>query len=121
MKTPSTDCRAERTRSLSKRYAISCLLLPLLWLAQDPVGKPAADAQIDAIMQARFVAGDFDGVVLVARRGKILYQHSFGLANREWHVLNDLETKFEIGSMTKQFTAMLVLQMVNEGRLRLAG
>ena len=76
---------------------------------------------IAAIMQRRSSEGDFSGTVLVARDGKILYENAFGYANREWNTANDLGTKFEIGSMTKQFTALLVLQFVNEGKLSLDG
>src|SRR5260370_22341743 len=72
-------------------------------------------------MQRRYAAGDFNGTVLVARQGKVIYERAFGLANREWSVPNDLETKFEIGSMTKQFTAVLVVQFVSGGKLRLDG
>ena len=78
-------------------------------------------SRIDQIVQAHSGAGDFSGVVLVARRGQVLYRHAFGLANREWNVPNDLDTRFEIGSMTKQFTAMLILQLVNEDKIRLEG
>lgn len=106
---------------LRKKCLIICLFLPLLGLAQQPGARPAPDAQIDQIMRARFAAGDFNGTVLVARQGRVLYQRAFGLANREWNIPNDLETKFEIGSMTKQFTALLVLQMVNEGKIQLNG
>src|SRR5215472_2923960 len=84
-------------------------------------GLEAAAARIDQIMQARSTAGDFSGAVLVAREGHIVYERGFGFANREWRIANDLNTKFEIGSMTKQFTAMLVLQLVNDGRIRLDG
>jgi CubicO group peptidase (beta-lactamase class C family) len=76
---------------------------------------------IDAIMQRRTREGDFSGTVLVARDGKILYENALGYANREWNTANDLGTKVEIGSMTKQFTALLVLQFVNEGKLSLDG
>jgi CubicO group peptidase (beta-lactamase class C family) len=55
------------------------------------------------------------GSVLVARDGRILYQRAFGYANLEWKIPNDSQTKFEIGSMTKQFTALLVLQSVHLG------
>ncbi|MGO9797420.1 MAG: serine hydrolase domain-containing protein [Terracidiphilus sp.] len=78
-------------------------------------------AQIDDIVSSHAAAGDFNGTVLVAREGKIVYERSFGLANREWNVPNDLQTRFEIGSMTKQFTALLVLQFVNEGKIKLEG
>ncbi len=72
-------------------------------------------------MQARSAAGDFNGSVLVARDGHILYERGFGFANLEWNIPNDVRTKFEIGSMTKQFTALLILQFVNEGKIKLDG
>jgi CubicO group peptidase (beta-lactamase class C family) len=77
--------------------------------------------QIDRIMQKWSQDGQFSGTVLVARRGRVIYEHAFGFANLEWRIPNGLTTKFEIGSMTKQFTALLVLQLVHEGRLRLDG
>lgn len=77
--------------------------------------------RIDGMVRARAAAGDFNGTVLVARRGRIVYQHGFGNANLEWNIHNDLQTKFEIGSMTKQFTAMLILPLVNDGKIRLDG
>jgi len=99
---------------------IACLILPRLSVPQE-TNSAGLSSRIDKIMQARHEGGDFNGTVLVARRGKIIYEHAFGPANREWNVANDLQTKFEIGSMTKQFTAMLVLQFVNERKLRLDG
>ena len=95
------------------------VLLPS-WVAAQQSAEAVATG-IDRLMQAHSTAGDFSGTVLVARQGRILYQHAFGLANREWNVPNDLHTKFEIGSMTKQFTALLILQLVNEGKIRLGG
>ena len=80
-----------------------------------------AGSRIDEVMQSHVIAGEFSGSVLVASAGHVLYQHAFGYANIEWKIPNDLETKFEIGSMTKQFTAMLVLQFVNEGKIKLDG
>jgi len=81
----------------------------------------SAALRIDQIMQTRAKAADFSGSVLVAREGRALYQHAFGYANLEWKIPNDLQTKFEIGSMTKQFTALLVLELVNQGRIKLDG
>src|SRR5579872_117549 len=69
-------------------------------------------SEIDGILQARFDAGDFNGTALVARGDGIVYERSFGFANREWRIPNDSRTKFELGSITKQFTALLVLQFV---------
>jgi CubicO group peptidase (beta-lactamase class C family) len=78
-------------------------------------------SRIEQIMQSQSTAGEFSGSVLVARDGRVIYQHAFGYANIEWKIPNDLQTKFEIGSMTKQFTALLALQFVNESKIRLDG
>ena len=52
-------------------------------------------------MRARSRAGEFNGSVLVARQGRILYQRGFGLANMEWNIPNEVNTKFEIASMSE--------------------
>jgi CubicO group peptidase (beta-lactamase class C family) len=107
------------------RILTACSILALLF---SPIPTPAEQdgsgplvSGIDQAMKAHFAAGEFNGTVLVAREGHILYERGFGFANLEWSVPNDLRTKFEIGSMTKQFTAVLVLQFVNEGKIRLEG
>jgi CubicO group peptidase (beta-lactamase class C family) len=107
-------------KTLTAPLVLVLLLAPHLILAQADDLKTTA-AEIDRAMQARFAAGDFNGAVLVARQGRIMYEKGFGFANLEWDIPNDLNTKFEIGSMTKQFTALLILQFVNEGKIRLDG
>src|ERR1700690_22034 len=93
----------------------------LLVLGASLAAAQDASARIDRIMQARSAGGDFSGSVLVARESHLLYERGLGFANREWHIPNDPRAKFEIGSMTKQFTALLVLQFLNEGKLKLDG
>ena len=85
-----------------------------------------ADSQVDAritrladLVAAYHRAGRFDGAVLVAERGHVLYEGAVGDANREWHVPNTPDTRFRIASTTKQFTAALVLRLAEEGMLRL--
>lgn len=78
-------------------------------------------AQIDALLNAYHRRDEFNGAALVAEHGRIILQKGYGLANREWGIPNTPETKFRPGSITKQFTAMLVLQLAAEGRLRLDG
>lgn len=109
------------TRTLKKILILAYLVWPILTSAQAARSMRSVAPQIDQIMEARYVKGDFNGTALVARQGKIIYERGFGLANREWNIANDLQTKFEIGSMTKQFTAMLILQFVNDGNIRLDG
>jgi CubicO group peptidase (beta-lactamase class C family) len=61
----------------------------------------------------------FDGAVLVAENGKIIYKDAFGLANREWNIPNKTNTKFMIGSVSKPLTAMLMLLQVQKGLINL--
>ena len=56
----------------------------------------------------------FDGAVLVAENGKIIYKDAFGLANREWNIANTVDTKFMIGSISKPLTATLMLILVQK-------
>lgn len=63
--------------------------------------------------------GKFNGAVLVAKEGKIIYKKGFGWANMEWDIPNQPDTKFRIASITKQFTAMLIVQLVAEKKLDL--
>jgi CubicO group peptidase (beta-lactamase class C family) len=101
--------------------ALICIMATSVLSSAHHGVEKSPDLAIDQIMQARSAAGDFNGAVLVARQGHILYERAFGLANLEWQIPYDLQTKFEIGSMTKQFTALLVLQLVNQGKVRLDG
>ena len=61
----------------------------------------------------------FNGTALVAENGALLYQGGFGHANMEWDIKNTPDTKFRLGSITKQFTAMLVLQLAEQGKIDL--
>ena len=61
----------------------------------------------------------FNGSILVAYEGEIIYGKGFGLANMEWEIPNQVDTKFQIASITKQFTAILIMQLVSENKLDL--
>jgi len=61
----------------------------------------------------------FDGAVLVAENGEIIYIDAFGLANREWNIPNKTDTKFMIGSVSKPLTAVLLLVQVQKGLIDL--
>jgi len=59
----------------------------------------------------------FSGVILIAYQGNVLLREGYGLADRENHVLNTPETVFSLGSVTKQFTAAAIMQLVVMGKL----
>ncbi len=95
------------------RSVIVTLLLAAVAYAQDFAAK--ADQFVTAYVQQ----DKFSGSVLVARDGKPLFRKGFSWANREWNVLNGPESKFRLGSITKQFTATSILQLVEGGKLKL--
>jgi len=105
---------------LSKKLRLAVALLAILafqicTFAQDRV------RQIDELMLSYHKYQQFNGSVLVAENGKVIYKKGFGLANMEWNIPNEPDTKFRLGSITKQFTATLVLQLVQQGKIKLDG
>lgn len=78
-------------------------------------------ARIDSLIQ--IYAGNFlfNGSVLVAEKGRVIFKKGYGSANMEWNIPNRPATKFRIGSVTKQFTAMLIMQLKQAGKLDLQG
>lgn len=108
--------------------ASACLFAAGLATAQAPqanegAAKPAADApdltsKLDAYLQAAVRNEQFSGSVLVAREGKPLFDRSYGMASIEFDVPNTSATIFRIASLTKQFTAMAILQLQERGKLK---
>jgi CubicO group peptidase (beta-lactamase class C family) len=78
-------------------------------------------AEIEALMTEYERMNLFSGTVLVVERGEVIYERAIGYANREWSIPNELDTRFRIASLSKQFTKVLVMQLVEEGKLSLDG
>ena len=97
-------------------FSVSLFLLFLLPSVVHPQDKAA---QIDEIMTAYHQNRQFNGSVLVAEHGDVLFKGGYGLANMEWDIPNTADTKHRIGSLTKQFTAMLIVQLAQEGTIEL--
>jgi CubicO group peptidase (beta-lactamase class C family) len=79
----------------------------------------SARRNIDRLMTAYHECGQFNGVILVKRGDDVIYERAFGLANREWNVANTPGSKFLIGSVSKAYTALMVLILANEGLIDL--
>jgi CubicO group peptidase (beta-lactamase class C family) len=77
--------------------------------------------KINELLEFRHERGQLNGAVLVAENGRVIYKKGFGLANMEWEIRNRPDTKFLIGSVTKQFTAALVMQLAEAGKIKLEG
>jgi CubicO group peptidase (beta-lactamase class C family) len=74
-------------------------------------------ARMDQIVQSYVADHHFMGTVLVARGGQVLFSKGYGSANLEWNVPNTSNTKFRLGSVTKQFTAASILLLEERGKL----
>ncbi|MCP4218000.1 MAG: serine hydrolase [bacterium] len=78
-------------------------------------------AEIDKLITACYKNTTINGAVLVAENGKVIYKKAMGIANVDWDIPVDTETRFNIYSISKQFTATLAMVLVEEGKLKLDG
>lgn len=75
--------------------------------------------KIDALLQKYEQLGQFNGSALVAQNGQVVHKGGYGMANFEWEIPNAADTKHRLGSISKQFTAMLIMQLAEEGKVDL--
>jgi len=80
---------------------------------------PAWAKDIDSLMSRYHELGEFNGAVLVARQGQTLVNKGYGYADMKEKAPNGPETKFLIGSISKQFTAVTILRLIELERLSL--
>lgn len=97
-----------------RRIFFLVLLLPLLSLTTH-----GQHTKLDALVKHYQARNHFNGSVLIARNGKIDYLTYAGLANRTDQVKYSAQSKFHIFSLTKTFTAVLILQLQEQGRIHL--
>lgn len=113
---------------MTKREALPRIIVRsirniLLWqltvLAVCPIssGRSLVERKLDEYLVAATNVWRFQGAVLVAKEGKVILRKGYGMANREVGVSNTPETKFFIGSITKQFTAAAILLLQQDGLL----
>jgi CubicO group peptidase (beta-lactamase class C family) len=93
------------------RCVLAILLLAVTGLAQDI-------SRMDKAVQSVVASKQFMGSVLVARGDQVLFSKGYGFANLEWNIPNATDTKFRIGSMSKQFTAAAILLLEEQGKVK---
>lgn len=122
-----TFCRSTYTMIQYVVYVscLVCLLFPSIAFSQAQAAplRKMTDAQIIQDLESHLnelAAQDkFSGAVLLAKNDKILFEQAYGFANHAFDVRNRVETKFNMGSMGKMFTAVAILQLVQTGKLSL--
>ncbi len=86
--------------------------------ALPPLNLPKTDfsAPLDAYIRR---LPDFSGSVLVAKNGEVQFEKAYGLANRRYEIPNKTSTRFNVGSITKDFTKVAIGQLAQAGKLKL--
>lgn len=100
-----------------KRFFI---LLTALFLARISLAQVSNDTlyrKLDAYLNAAQSMEQFNGSALIARHGTIILQKGYGYKNVEHNKFNDANSIYQIGSITKQFTAAVILKLQEEGKL----
>jgi len=83
------------------------------------LGESEAIAALQAEIQKQTAKDTFAGAVMIAKGRQVVFSGAYGLADRERHIPNRLDTRFRIGSMNKMFTATAILQLAQAGRVKL--
>ncbi len=88
------------------------------------VPEPKADekefvAAVSAFLDGQAKADEFSGVVLVANDGRVIFHEAYGMADRDKQVPNREDTKFNLGSINKNFTRAAIMQLSRQGKLAL--
>jgi CubicO group peptidase (beta-lactamase class C family) len=76
-------------------------------------------AKVDQYIEGLLKQNRFSGAILLAKEGKVVHSKAYGQADRELNVPNTTATKFRLGSITKQFTAVAILQLAEKKKLTL--
>jgi CubicO group peptidase (beta-lactamase class C family) len=97
------------------KYFLLLVFIPTTIMAQD-----RDNSLYDSIMRAEVTLNGFNGNILVGKAGKIIFQKSYGYRNFNTKELLDSNSVFELGSISKQFTAVCILQLMEAGKLKLS-
>ena len=100
-----------------RKRILSLLLCLPAWMYAPAQTK--LSQQLDPLLSAAIPSADPGVVVLVAQKGKVVYEAAFGSANLELEVPLKPNMVFQIGSVTKQFTAVGILQLMEQGKISL--
>ncbi|HYC59349.1 MAG TPA: serine hydrolase [Thermoanaerobaculia bacterium] len=94
------------------------LILLIASLTSPLLGASKAES-IDALLRKYNELRQFNGTVLVAGESGVIHKKGYGYANFEWQIPNTPDVRFRLGSLTKQFTSMVIMQLVAEGKIKL--
>jgi CubicO group peptidase (beta-lactamase class C family) len=105
--------------NIKKSNLRSCWVFVFLFLWPLETSAQSKSMLIDEYIAGYHHKGLFHGAVLVSKGSDIILKKGYGLANREWDIPFEPDTRMDIGSLTKSFTSLLVMQRVERGEIQL--
>jgi CubicO group peptidase (beta-lactamase class C family) len=105
-----------RRNLLANRFS---LCLAIIFVSQYVALAQDHAAKIQELLTVAQKYRQFNGTVLVAENGKVVFKGDYVAANMEWNIPNTADTRFRLGSITKQFTATVIMQLVEQGKIKL--
>jgi CubicO group peptidase (beta-lactamase class C family) len=106
--------------SMKRTLFASCLILLLLTQAAYAQSDKAKTKKIDELIGPFAASNQFSGVVLASEDGKVIYEKAFGLANADYKIPNQLNTRIGIASITKYMTSVILQRFVEANKVAMA-
>ena len=107
-------CNQDSFDCMSKICLLATTTILILLVSCQPKKTPATTQRLDSLMNSM---EDFSGVLLVADQGKPIYHKAFGFLDFQNQTPLDTNAIFELASVSKQFTAMTIMMLQEEGKL----
>jgi CubicO group peptidase (beta-lactamase class C family) len=111
-----TSCSQSKNKKVSSTPDLGKPFNTAVYLKYDP---RKADKRIDDFMKHLHQVSGFNGNILVAKKGKIIYENSFGWADYPRQDSLNINSKFQLASVTKTMTSTAILQLMERGKLKL--
>ena len=111
--------RLKTNPSYAKFGKLMFVLSFITIFANQSIAQKSKAEEIDSVASDLFESGQIYGGILVAEGNKIIYNKAFGMSDKEAKIQNSEYALFPINSMTKSFTAVLILQLYEEGLIKL--
>ncbi|HBS87326.1 MAG TPA: hypothetical protein DEA97_12265 [Bacteroidales bacterium] len=97
----------------------SAFLLTMMVNAQQDSYEVSNLIELKEFLSQKTHANEFSGVVLIAKDGKPIFEEAYGYSSKRFDIKNNTDTKFNIGSLSKHFTSIAILQLAEKGLLNL--